>query len=133
MRDYGWGPIVRVFLLGGLFAAAVAVLIHLGLAQRQHHTDVRQAIHAADISWEVCRAAMGVPARHDKGGGWIKTDGLALEDLDRAVTSVGGWAWTDAAGKFTAWPGHEDDSSNEDEDPCSEAWRAGYSVATEEP
>lgn len=133
MREHliqSW-PAIRSFLLGVCAATILAVLLHLGAVQKIHHADVRQAIRGNDIAWEVCRAAMGQPAHHE-GGGWIKTDGLSLEDLDRAATSVDGWAWTDAAGKLTAWPGHEDDTANDADDACSEAWRAGYSVATDE-
>lgn len=121
-------PQIRAFLWGFLAAGLLAVLVHLGTAQRYQHAANRQAINAVDLAWEICRAAEEMPAKHDKGGGWIR-HGLTAADLEKAESSFDEWAWTDAAGRFTKWPGHEDDASNEDDDACSTAWRAGYSAA----
>lgn len=125
-------PRIRAFLWGFLVAALLAVLVHLGTAQRQQHAANRQAIRAVDIAWEICRAAEGMSAKHDKGGGWVRTDGFSGDDLENAADLFDEWAWTDKAGKFTRWPGHEDDAANEDDDACSTAWRAGYSAAVPE-
>lgn len=125
-------PRVRAFLWGALAASLLAILLHLGIAQRHHHRDMRAALRANDIAWEACRQAEGMPAWHAKGGGWVSTAGLTAEQVEAAVTVADEWAWTDAQGKLTAWPGREDDSANDDDDACSEGWRAGYSAATEE-
>lgn len=126
-------PQIRAFLWGALMEAIlVGAIVYYGVAQKHQHAANRQAINAVDLSWEICRAAEGMPAKHDKGGGWIRTDGLTSEQVEKAESSFDEWAWTDKAGKFTRWPGHEDDAANEDDDVCSTAWRAGYSAAVPE-
>jgi hypothetical protein len=122
---------IIITLLGFVLGIAVIALLPILLLQKQHHRDVRQALKANDVTWEVCRAAMGAPAEHAAGGGWIRASGLTSEQLSKAASSYDNWVWTDKAGRFTKWPGREDDTANDDEDSCSEAWRAGYSVATE--
>jgi hypothetical protein len=123
--------IITAALLGFVLGIAVLALLPIHLLQKQHHRDVRQALKANDVTWEVCRAAMRMPAKHTAGGGWIRATALSSAQLSKAASSYDNWAWTDKAGRFTAWPGREDDAANEDEDSCSEAWRVGYSVATE--
>lgn len=118
-------PVIRAYLWGWILASCFYIPTHLMLAQRQHHHDVRQAINAVSISWEVCRASEGLPAKHAHGGAWIRTNSLSRADLERTESIAGDWAWTDNEGKLTAWPGREDDASNSDEDVCSESWRAG--------
>jgi len=133
MREHllqSW-PQIRAFPWGFLGICCVGAGVYFG-AQRQHHRDVRQAIRAVDIAWEVCRAAEGLPAKHALGGVWMRTDILARADVARAGSVAGGWAWVDATGRLTGWPGREDDASNEDEDVCGEAWRAGHAIATED-
>lgn len=125
-------PVIRAFWWGVLLTCLIWIVVTLGAGQRYQHAANRQAIRAVDISWEVCRAAQGNPAKHDAGGGWIRTAGLASAQLEKAESSFDEWAWTDRAGKFTRWPGKEDDASNDDDDACSTAWRAGYSAAVPE-
>lgn len=122
-------PQVRAFLWGVLLAGVLGVVLFVGAGQRASHRAAQHAIRTADIAWEICRAAEGMPAKHDKGGGWIRD---TFAELPESADVFDEWVWTDAAGKFTHWPGHEDNSANEDDDVCSTAWRAGYSAATEE-
>jgi hypothetical protein len=101
-------PGLTVFLALAIGAGCI-LLGALAEKQQTHREGMRQAI-----------------------GSWIRTDGLTSEQLEHAASSYDEWAWTDASGRFTAWPGHEDDASNEDDDACSAAWRSGYSVGTED-
>lgn len=114
----------------GFLAILVAVVIIVlgGLGQRRHHADSLLVSRAVDISWEVCRAAMGEPVYHKAGGGWIRTAGLG--NIPSGATEAGDWVWADAAGKLAPWPRREDDGVD-DADVCAEGWRAGLDVATE--
>lgn len=112
--------------LGMMFAGMLAMLVGLGVSQREVRTVRHQAVRACDAGWEACRASTGFPVREGDGTcTWrhpTPDDGaIRFGKLDTA----GAWeacAWSDSPAEEAA----------EDESSCGLAWSVCLREATKE-